>query len=288
MVKLSVILPCLNGADTIGTQLEALARQDWPEPWELIVADNGSTDGSQKIVEMYCKCLPYMRLIDASARRGPSYARNAGVQASRAELLAFCDDDDEVAPNWVSAMAAALARHDFVAGRLDAKKLNPPWVLTSRPCPQTDGLQNYTYPPFLPHAASCNLGIKRVIHQAIGGFDENMRQLEDTDYCWRVQLAGTDLHYEREALVHYRFPPTMRRLYRQADLWGEYNVLLYKKYRPFGMPPLSWQEGVMAWLKLMRSLPQLRRRVRHIRWVTQFAWRAGRIRGSIKHRVMAI
>lgn len=288
MVKLSVILPCLNGADTIGTQLEALARQDWPEPWELIVADNGSTDGSQKIVEMYCKCLPYMRLIDAAARRGPSYARNAGVQASRAELLAFCDDDDEVAPNWVSAMAAALARHDFVAGRLDAKKLNPPWVLASRPCPQTDGLQNYTYPPFLPHAASCNLGIKRVIHQAIGGFDENMRQLEDTDYCWRVQLAGTDLHYEPEALVHYRFPPTMRGLYRQADLWGEYNVLLYKKYRPFGMPPLSWQEGVMAWLKLMRSLPQLRRRARHIRWVTQFAWRAGRIRGSIKHRVMAI
>jgi glycosyltransferase involved in cell wall biosynthesis len=52
-MKLSVIIPCLNGAATIATQLAALARQQWDQPWEIVVADNGSTDESAGIVERY-------------------------------------------------------------------------------------------------------------------------------------------------------------------------------------------------------------------------------------------
>ncbi|MBF2059991.1 glycosyltransferase family 2 protein, partial [Fischerella thermalis] len=43
-MKVSVIIPCLNAAETIGVQLEALANQQWSQPWEVIIADNGSTD----------------------------------------------------------------------------------------------------------------------------------------------------------------------------------------------------------------------------------------------------
>jgi len=50
-MRLSVIIACLNGADTIGVQLKALANQQWSEPWEVIFADNGSTDGIVTIVE---------------------------------------------------------------------------------------------------------------------------------------------------------------------------------------------------------------------------------------------
>jgi len=52
-MKLSVIIPCYNEADTIATQLEVLAKQYWSEPWEVIVSDNGSTDDSLAIVEKY-------------------------------------------------------------------------------------------------------------------------------------------------------------------------------------------------------------------------------------------
>ena len=58
---------------------------------------------------------------------------------------------------------------------------------------QRDGLIPYTYPPFLPHAGGSSLGVKRALHEAIGGFDEDLPALEDTDYCWRIQLAGTPL-----------------------------------------------------------------------------------------------
>ena len=65
-MKLSVVIPCYNEAKTIAAQLEALSQQQWSEPWEVIVTDNGSTDDTVKIVEEYYSQLPNLRLIDAS------------------------------------------------------------------------------------------------------------------------------------------------------------------------------------------------------------------------------
>src|SRR6266545_10527 len=108
-MKLSVVVPCFNSAKTIAIQLEALANQTWSEPWEVIVADNGSTDSSVAIAESYKKRLPHLRIVDASDRRGAGHARNVGAAAAAGDLLAFCDADDEVAPGWLSAMGQALS-----------------------------------------------------------------------------------------------------------------------------------------------------------------------------------
>src|SRR5689334_1914994 len=80
--KLSVVIPCLNAAATLGVQLEALIGQSWPGGWEVIVADNGSTDGSREIVESYRGRLPDLKLVDASDRRGQAHARNLGAAAA--------------------------------------------------------------------------------------------------------------------------------------------------------------------------------------------------------------
>jgi GT2 family glycosyltransferase len=269
-------------------QLEALAGQQWSEPWEVIVSDNGSTDESRLIVEKYRQRMPNLRLVDASDRRGSAYARNIGVQAACGDILAFCDADDEVAPGWVAAMGEALATHDFVAGRLEPDKLNEPWVLKTRRCPQQNGLQIYDYPPYLPHAAGCNLGVKRTLHEAVNGFEESLFILNDTDYCWRVQLAGATLHSIPHAVVHYRFRHSMWDIYWQAFGYGMDNVLLYKKYRAYGMPELSWSIGAKKWLHLLRNLHRLRRRRYQAAWLWRFAWHLGRVLGSIKYRIQAI
>jgi glycosyltransferase involved in cell wall biosynthesis len=287
-VRLSVIVPCLNSADTIAIQLEALANQQWSQPWEIIVSENGSTDRTLSIVKQYMQKIPYLRMVDASAQSGAAYARNEGARAAAGNLLAFCDADDEVAPGWVAAIGEALSRYDFVAGRLQAVKLNETWAQSARRCPQQDSLQQYTYPPFLPHAAGCNLGVKKSLHQAIGGFDESMPKLHDTDYCWRIQLAGVKLHFIPEALVHYRYRNTLSGMYHQAFVWGEYNVVLYKKYRSQGMPKLSWKQGIRAWIRLFRNLSQLLGQDSRYKWLWEFAWRLGRVRGSLKQRTFAL
>jgi GT2 family glycosyltransferase len=185
-------------------------------------------------------------------------------------------------------MSKALSKYEFVAGKCEYEKLNDPWTLKYRPPSQSDGLQEYKYPSYLPHAASCSLGVKRSIHEAIGGFDENMFKLQDTDYCWRIQLTGTELHFVPEAVVHYRFRSTIADLYYQGLLQGEHNVLLYKKYRPLGMPKLSWQEGVKAWWRLSKRFPAVFSEEERPLWVRIFAWRVGRLQGCIKYRVLAL
>lgn len=289
-MKLSVIIPCLNEAAHIAVQLDALAKQCWDQPWEVIVCDNGSTDPTLTIAQEYQPRFPRLRLVDASDRPGQAHARNVGAQVAEGELLAFCDADDEVGAGWLAAMGTALDRYEFVASRFEASRLNAPWLLKSRVCPQQSNLQLYTHPPYLAHAASSGLGIRRAWHEAVGGFDETMRFLEDTDYCWRLQLAGVALHFEPEALIHYRYRQQLDEIYRQAYCYAKYNVLLYKKYRNRGMPRLeiSWQAEVRGWWHLVRRLPKLHQPAKQARWAWDMGWRMGRLSGSLRYRTLAL
>ncbi len=287
-MKLSVIIPCFNAANTIAVQLEALAQQHWCEPWEVIVSNNGSTDETLAIVEQYQEKLPNLRIVDSSDQPGAAHARNIGASAAAGVVLAFCDADDEVAPGWVAAMGEALSKYDFVACKREYNKLNEPWTLKYRTLTQLNGLQEYRYPPYLPHASGSTLGVRRSIHEAIGGFDETMLRLQDTDYCWRIQLAGTQLHFVPDAVFHYRFRDTIGGLFHQGRLWGEYNVLLYKKYRPLGMPKLSWKASVRSWVRLLKLFPQCFSKEDRAKLVTVLARRIGRLQGCIKYRVLAL
>jgi glycosyltransferase involved in cell wall biosynthesis len=286
-LTLSVIIPCFNAAETIGVQLDALAKQHWSEPWEVIISDNGSTDGSVKIAEGYKDRLPSLKVVDSSARKGAAHARNLGVQNATGSKLVFCDADDEVADGWLAAIGEALSRFDFVASRFDIEKLNEPWVRESHLNPQENGLNVYNYPRYLPHTSASGLGVKRKVHEAVGGFDESMRILEDTDYCWRIQLSGVEFHFVPEAVVHYRYRNTLGGIYRQARTYAEYNVLLYKKYRPLGMPKLPWELVWKEWKKVYWLTRSIRNKTSLAKWLWQFGWRIGRLRGCWRYRVFA-
>lgn len=291
-MKLSVIIPCFNGADTIAIQLEALARQQWSEPWEVIVSDNGSSDGSMEIVKRYEGHVPNLRIVDASDKRGQAHAKNIGAQFAIGESLAFCDADDEVASGWVAAMGKALSKYDFVACRIDIEKLNLPWVRKNRRHAQQDGIPKYDYPPYLLHAGGSTIGVKRWLHQAIGGFDESMILLEDTDYCWRIQLKGVEFHFVPDAVMHVRLRKSLKGIYRQAYGYGEYNVKIYKRYLPLGMPKLSWKQGVLSWkafiMNFIKSIPRIHDKGDVAYWAWHFGWYIGRLKGSIKYRVFAL
>lgn len=287
-LKLSVVIPCLNAAGTIAQQLDALTRQSWPDGWEVIVADNGSTDGSREIVESYRDRLPGLKLVDASDRRGQAHARNLGAAAASGDAFLFCDADDVVAPGWLEGMGRALAVHDFVACRYDNEKLNPVWVQRTHLNPQKEGLTAYDYPPFLPHAGGGGLGVRRAVHEAVGGFDESMPALEDTDYCWRIQLAGHAFHFAPEAVVYIRHRHDPRSIYRQGVSYGLHNVLIYQKYRSRGMPRLGWTPGALRWAKLLLKTPlMLLTREGRSRWLWQLGWRVGRVKGCWRYGVMA-
>lgn len=252
-MKLSVIIPCLNGEATIAEQLDALASQSWSEPWELIISDNGSTDKSKEIARKYEKNFSGFQIVDASHRRGGPYALNLGIRAANSDKVACCDADDEVAPGWVAAMGEALSNHDIVCGRFRFDKFNEPHIAKRSAEAWKDGL--YTG-RFLPGGGSGNFGVKRSLHEIVGGFDEDLPHAYDADYFWRIQLKGYELYYEPDAVVQVRVgrvKPSLSYLFRRSKNQGASNCWIYKRYRHFGMkPPPTLKSSFNMWLSTFR------------------------------------
>jgi len=284
-MKYSIIIPCRNCAHYLGDQLEALAAQRIESPWEVIVVDNASTDRPDRVVAWFQRIMPQLKLVRACGGTGVSYARNQGVAAANGEIILFCDADDVVAPGWLEAIDRAMDRHDFVTGPAEYDKLN---VNSGTRAALRTSARTWDFLPFLPHAIGCNMGIRRTVHDAVGGFDEALFSADDIDYSWRVQLAGTELHFVSDAIVHYRLRDSAWHAFRQFMRHGEYSVQLYKKFLDRGVGRKSWKDGARTWANLLRQLPQLARSKNRARWVRHFGMALGRIKGSIKHRVMAV
>lgn len=286
-IKLSVVIACFNAEPWIGDQLEALATQQWSEPWEIIVVNNRCTDGSMAVVERYRQRIPRLYVRQAAEKQGQPYALNVGARAARGIWLAFCDADDVVAEGWVAGMAEALATHAFVSGPHEVTRLNRSMLQRGRGNAQPTGVQQYTDPPFLPHAGSGNMGVHRAVFESLGGFDESMPALFDTDFCWRAQLSGIPLVAAPKAILHVRYREDAHALYRQAKVYGEYNVFIYRRYRIRGMPRLDWMRGVKAWIDLVRDASDLFAKEQRASWVWELGWRLGRLKGCLKYRVLA-
>ena len=126
------------------------------------------------------------RVIDASRRRGPAAARNAGVATSRGDFLAFCDADDVVSRSWLRELVAEAADADLVGGSFETTMLNSEKVRARFDL--LDPAEPHL--GFLPAAAGGNLGIWHDVFLALGGFEERRRTGEDVALVWRAQLLG--------------------------------------------------------------------------------------------------
>jgi glycosyltransferase involved in cell wall biosynthesis len=279
--RLSVVIPCLNAAEVLPVQLDALARQECSIAWEVVVADNGSTDESRAVAHAHADKLPSLRVSD-TPRRGRHYACNDGVAAARGDLIVFVDADDEVAPGFLEAMAGALERCDIAAGRLAHGGEGEESQRYGQV--QVEGLMDGY--GFLPFAAGGCLGIRRSAFEAIGGFADDKPFCEDADFSWRAQLAGFRIEFVPTATVEVRQRASLRDMYRQHRNFGEGRVLLYRAYREHGMPRRTFVETAGEWLSIARSAAFLRTPDQKARWVRRLGRNVGFVRGALRHRVL--
>jgi GT2 family glycosyltransferase len=187
-------------------------------------------------------------------------------------------------------MGDALSRHDFVACRIDVEKLNPSWVVEVMGRPQHHDLQEIWYPPYLPHAGGGTLGVKKALHAAVGGFDEEFPYLHDTDFCFKAQRAGATFHFVRDAVIHVRFRHGVRGMYRQALNWAAYNVKLYKRYQlTTGMSVRNpWSLYFACWWRVARRLRRLPHKQGRATLMKGMGWQIGLLQGSLKYRVAPV
>ncbi|MFN8024845.1 MAG: glycosyltransferase [Acidimicrobiia bacterium] len=242
------MIPTFNGAAHLGEQLEALTRQRRAPQFEVVVADNGSTDQTRAVAETFGDRL-HLRIVDASAQRGQTFARNTGAATSSAQSLLFLDQDDVVADDYVAQMHRALEQHQFVAARMETDRLNAGWIARARDIAQTKGLGVEP----APWAYGCSLGIRRSTFEQVGGFDPELRQAgEDVDLCWRLASAGVDLVFVPEAVLHYRFPTTKRAFFRQGRTYGRAAIAVDRRHESRAQSPsaFSWLRSFAGAVRL--------------------------------------
>jgi glycosyltransferase involved in cell wall biosynthesis len=228
----SVVIPARNAAPTLDQQLDALRCQDFDQPWELIVVDNGSTDATSDIVRRWTDRLPSLRIRDCPAP-GVNRARNAGIHESRAERVLLCDADDVVSPGWIRSMYSALDTWDLVGGPTETTWLNDEVAQRSRLNPVAEKLPIAF--GFLPYAVGASMGFRREVFDAIGGFDEDFPLGSDEiDFCWRAQYAQFRLGFADGAVVHYRLRSSAWHLIRQSYNFARGDSQLWAKHAALG------------------------------------------------------
>jgi glycosyltransferase involved in cell wall biosynthesis len=287
---ISVVIPVHDAPEAMRSQLAALAAQDVARPWELIIADNGANERLPRLLAAV-PGLPATVVVDATARRGPSFARNAGASVARGDVIVFVDADDEVEPSYLRAMAEGLARHRFVGARVDHERLNT-WGGPVHVRWQLDGPNRFGDHPLV---AAGSMGIQRSFFHELGGFDEGLLGSEDDDLCVRASLAGSPVVFLPDALVHYRARETLLGHFRQQRLWGRNDILFFARNSDVrwsgpgrvpdlhaGTPrpePAGGGPAVALPVRFLRRLGRLRTRSEIGLLVGQLGWRLGHADG---------
>ena len=274
---LSVVIPCRNAVGTVGGAIELLLAQPWPHRREIVVADNGSIDGSAQVVDELAARHDNVRLVDASGPPRAALARNVGALAARGRSLAFFDADDVPEPGWLAAMGNALEAHTFVACRLDTDSLNASWTLAVRGRPQDNDLPLTSFYPHLRTASGGTIGIRTAIFRDLGGFDARIPGgSEDVEFCLRVQLAGHPLVFVPDAVVKRRYRHSRRAMFAQARLWATGHRALQAQFReatiPAQLQPVTGEVGAprprSTWAKVRQMLGDLKSRGGRARWIS--------------------
>lgn len=209
MPRVSVILPAYNEAERIAGALASVRAQTYDD-WEVVVADDGSTDATAEVARRFAD--PRVRVVQSPVNRGLASTRNLAIAHARGELLALLDADDAWLPEYLERL---LALHDAHAGRVrvGVASCNARLVVDGKADPVTYG-ERFGFPEdvsvwSLLESNPIFVGVlapKRVIEE-VGGFAEGLRSSEDLDLWLRVLEAGYQVVSTREPLVLYRIRP---------------------------------------------------------------------------------
>lgn len=290
----SVVVPFFNRCSEVQPCLESVLAQRLPDdaPFEVIAVDNGSTDGTLDELAKYP-----VRVVRCAVP-GPAAARNAGIAAASGEVIAMIDSDATAQPGWLAALTAPFVRPDMLAvgGRVDSLSVVRGVELFAERASVLNQRKFFSgvlgFPPFF---ATCNVAYRRSALEQVGGFDETLRVGEDSDLAWRVLDQGGCIAYAHGAFVRHAHRSTFVGLFTQALDYGTGAAQIFAKHRHrFGRRvSVQWHDfaglalaplNASRWL-IFGTTPY-ERRLGLYEAVYRAGFTLGRLRGSLRHRVL--
>lgn len=210
MTSISVIVPCRDGEAFLGPTLESVLQQTRP-PEEVVVVDNGSTDGSRAIAESYAESYQDIVRVVSNPEGNAAAARAHGVELASGEALMFLDADDLLGPTALEHLAAVLDRAPEAVACC-------PWFRLE----EEDGCWHTAPPSCAPRRAGqddlaawltgwyqppCSVLWSRRAYERSGGWDPEVRVNQDGDVMMRGFVAGNRLAFATHGAAYYRRPP---------------------------------------------------------------------------------
>jgi cellulose synthase/poly-beta-1,6-N-acetylglucosamine synthase-like glycosyltransferase len=268
---ISIVIATKNREALLAETLDALAAQRWPgDRFEVLIADNGSTDDTRRVVKRMAArtALPRIKYKYVS-RPGKSHAVNAILPQARGSLIAMTDDDVCPEPDWLERLAAAFGETgaDFVAGRIKPRwECSPPSWLSSAlygvlAIPD-NGDKRLTLGPdadgrdVMPVGA--NMAVRTSVIRRLGGLRHDFGKLsgtlrtgEDHEFFLRMLQRGYRGVYEPTALVTHFVPRERlepgyfcRWLYQNGkDVSRLESVYATAVRKLFGIPRYLWRQA---------------------------------------------
>lgn len=248
----SIVIPTFNRGNYLSITLDSFLSQDYPkDSFEIIIANNNSTDNTASIIEKYCANYSNIKMLFES-RQGVHYARNSAAKIAKGDILYYTDDDMIADRNLLSEIIKAFLMDDKVAtatGRVLPKwEVQPPqWIrdycyngLLSLNDPRED----FIISPYDCGVFSCHQAIRRDILFAAGGFNPENTAGEwigdgETGLNIKIRDLGYKFAYIGDAVTYHMIPKermTQRYLNRRlanqgnCDSYTEYKKNIYSKW----------------------------------------------------------
>ena len=201
MPMFSVIIPTHNRADRIAATLTSVLGQSWPDH-EVIVVDDGSTDGTAAALEPFRGRITLLR----QDRAGPAPARNLGIRQAAGDYLVVLDSDDLLPPWALATYAGIIAAEAPAIVMTRAFSFRDEHELSGL---QETPLASFSYPDYLSaapkrHPVTIAVAVRRSLVLEAGGFEERLICAEDQDLFLRLGTAASFVYVEAPCLYAYR------------------------------------------------------------------------------------
>lgn len=250
MPRFSIVIPVFNAADTLIETIETIRAQTCAD-WEVILVDDGSTDGSRALVSTIAAD-PRFRAV-RNPGKGPSAARNYGVACARGKIIAFCDADDLWEADKLDRVAAMFKRTDVSAvfGKVAFYPTGAKMPLRLSTVPGAA----LTIPMLLAENPVCtmsNLSIRTDLFHAHGGLDEAMVHNEDLDLLVRLVARGATI--VGDDWLHLRYRTDARGLSSSLAKMRAGRQEVLRRAASLGHHPDNRQEAVFLRYLTRRAL----------------------------------
>ena len=225
--RFSIIIPAYNAEKTLSACLESLADQSVAkEDYEIIVVDDGSTDGTAKIAKKFD--VKYI----FQTNQGPAAARNKGAGAAAAQIILFTDADCVPDHNWIREMVSPFGDREIVGVKGAYKTRQTKLAARFAQAEFEDRYDLLKKSSTIDMIDTYSAAYKKDIFLSIGGFDESfpVANNEDTDLSYRLSASGHKLVFNPVAFVYHTHPDTFVKYLKLKFRRGYWRMVVYRRY----------------------------------------------------------